>query len=679
APYVNSDQDVTVKLTVSDGDGHSDSDTTTVTVEDEIPYADADGPYTVDEGHTKALDGTGSYDPDGDGLTYEWTIEDDPTGDASLSDADTATPTFDAPASIESDKDVTVELTVWDKDTSHPENEARSDTTTVTVNNLGSGEGADMSVGSGFHLNSYYEPDDDWEYKSKELSITNNGDVKGTVTISDQGTTDSCDEDQINLNFDVEDTTLTISPGETKNVTISIDPNGPWVNNSCLSSDIADYEKHQVKVTGDGVQDGGVTKKISAYAKKNSSNEAPTADFSLDSSSVDEGGTTVADNSSTDPDGDSLTLDWSVSDGPGEIKNLTGDKDRVTYYAPDDVGSDTTATIKLTVSDGHGHSNSHTEDVTVNDTDTGSGSFSISESFDEMSFGVGNPNNIDKWYSENKKVKVTAPSGYNKTVDLSINTPDDVRVEMSKDSLDFSGSDTEKTFWVHVKELDQEITGELISDGSWADIDIVTKKEFERFAHIQFDWEESGTLELDGGDKKDTISINFRLGQYSSSGTLTAVIKTDSSTVDEDGVLEMRGEDSSDPEGQDLDYTWEVISGPGKISPGENHQKNCYYWAPNGDEISENKEATIKLTVTDPDGNSDSATKSITVLNDKAPTAEIVYDDYYVDEGENHIISATNSSDPETSESKLNYYWSVEDYKGEIKDIKRQQSFAGGR
>lgn len=41
------------------------------------PIADADGPYSVDEGETVPLDGTGSYDPDGDPLTYEWDLDND--------------------------------------------------------------------------------------------------------------------------------------------------------------------------------------------------------------------------------------------------------------------------------------------------------------------------------------------------------------------------------------------------------------------------------------------------------------------------------------------------------------------------------------------------------------------------------------------------------------------------
>jgi len=54
------------------------------------PVADANGPYTADEGQTMPLDGSGSYDPDGDALMYRWDLDNDGTYDTSYS----ADPTY---------------------------------------------------------------------------------------------------------------------------------------------------------------------------------------------------------------------------------------------------------------------------------------------------------------------------------------------------------------------------------------------------------------------------------------------------------------------------------------------------------------------------------------------------------------------------------------------------------
>lgn len=48
-----------------------------------VPEAEAGGPYTGDEGSPVSFDGTGSFDPDGDLLTYSWDFDGDAVEDAS--------------------------------------------------------------------------------------------------------------------------------------------------------------------------------------------------------------------------------------------------------------------------------------------------------------------------------------------------------------------------------------------------------------------------------------------------------------------------------------------------------------------------------------------------------------------------------------------------------------------
>ena len=62
----------TVTLQVTDDDGATDTDTATVTVANAGPTADAGGPYTVVQGTVLTVDGSGSSDPDGVLVSYEW-------------------------------------------------------------------------------------------------------------------------------------------------------------------------------------------------------------------------------------------------------------------------------------------------------------------------------------------------------------------------------------------------------------------------------------------------------------------------------------------------------------------------------------------------------------------------------------------------------------------------------
>ncbi len=62
----------------------SASDTTTV-IANNPPIADADGPYLGDETHSIQLNGSGSYDPDGDALSYAWDLDNDGAYDDSTS------------------------------------------------------------------------------------------------------------------------------------------------------------------------------------------------------------------------------------------------------------------------------------------------------------------------------------------------------------------------------------------------------------------------------------------------------------------------------------------------------------------------------------------------------------------------------------------------------------------
>jgi PKD repeat protein len=70
-----------VTLFVRDDDGASTTCTTTATVTDnDVPVCDAGGPYLAVVGAGVHFDGTGSFDPDGTIVDYQWTFGDGATG-----------------------------------------------------------------------------------------------------------------------------------------------------------------------------------------------------------------------------------------------------------------------------------------------------------------------------------------------------------------------------------------------------------------------------------------------------------------------------------------------------------------------------------------------------------------------------------------------------------------------
>ena len=104
------------------------------------PVADAGDDLVANEGDRVTLDGTGSDDPDGGTLSYSWQQL---TGQvATLSGANTARPSFDAPG-VNVDSILTFQLTVSDGGLS------RTDTVAVTVKNIVLPTGSGTSGTSG--------------------------------------------------------------------------------------------------------------------------------------------------------------------------------------------------------------------------------------------------------------------------------------------------------------------------------------------------------------------------------------------------------------------------------------------------------------------------------------------------------------------------------------------------
>jgi subtilisin family serine protease len=129
APSVTVDTVLTFQLTITDNSGASASDSVNVTVLrfNQPPAANAGPDQAVDERTLVTLDGSGSNDPDGTGLTYQWTQIVGPT--ATLNDATAVNPTFTAP-SVANDTTLRFTLRVTDQ-----EGKFATDTVDILVRN----------------------------------------------------------------------------------------------------------------------------------------------------------------------------------------------------------------------------------------------------------------------------------------------------------------------------------------------------------------------------------------------------------------------------------------------------------------------------------------------------------------------------------------------------------------
>lgn len=120
---------LTFQLIVNDGKLNSPPDTVNISVKNvnHPPVAEAGTGQTVKEGNGVQLDGSGSYDPDGELLTYQWAQT---SGPAVTLVGTGATPSFSAPLVGTAGAVLTFELVVSDGIS------AASDTVAVTVENV---------------------------------------------------------------------------------------------------------------------------------------------------------------------------------------------------------------------------------------------------------------------------------------------------------------------------------------------------------------------------------------------------------------------------------------------------------------------------------------------------------------------------------------------------------------
>jgi hypothetical protein len=295
---------VEFELTVSDGSNTSSVDTVSINVQadNDAPTANAGTAQSVNEGDSVTLSASGSSDPEGQGLTYTWTQVSGPT--VVLDDATACQPTFTAPEGL-ANTTVQFELTVNDGSSS-----SSADTVSVVINAV----------------------DDAPFANAGSNQIVNEGDI---VALTASGSSDP------------EAQGLSYTWVQTGGPSVTLDDATAEQPTFVAPEGLANTDLQFQLTVSDGVNTSSAD---SVTITVNANNDAPTANAGVPQNVREGELVTLAGDASSDAEGQGLSYTWTQTGGPTVLLS-DANAANPTFTSPQGLVN-TDIEFQLTVSDG---------------------------------------------------------------------------------------------------------------------------------------------------------------------------------------------------------------------------------------------------------------------------------------------------------------------------------------
>ena len=672
-PEVAANTDLVFQLTVTDSLGKSsDANSTISVIYNTPPVAQVGANQIVYEGENVQLDASSSSDSDGSIASYSWLQFDDSGYFITLTNPETAQPSFIAPE-VPTETYIIFQLTVTDDlgkssdanliitvlNNAPPVAAVVTATTQANEGETVQLDGSASSDTEDSSLSYFWQQVDSSGYSVTlvdadtakpsfttpivsantdlifQLTVTDSigksSDANATVSViynsppsADAGANQSFYEGESveldgSASSDVEDSSLTYSWQQVDDSAYSVTLANPETARPSFTTPevFTDTELiFQLTVTDSLGKSSDANVTITVF-----DNAPPTASAGADQSLYESESVQLVGSASSDSDGSIASYSWQQVDSSGYSVLLSPvNSADATFIAPE-VAADTELIFELTVTDNDGDQDSDTVVIAIKD------------------------NN---------------PPSANAGADLSVNEGAIVQLNGS------ASSDVEDSSLSYLwQQVDSSGYTLDLSDAESATPSFTAPDPVVADTELIFQLTVSDSLGK-SSDANVSITVIYNAPPIANAGN--------NQPVDEGALVTLDGSASSDSEdaASSLTYLWQQVDSSGySVTLNDANSATASFTAPNP--VPASTILIFQLTVTDSLGKSDDANATITVIYNSPPTAN-AGNDQSVNEGAIVALDGSSSSDNEDDDSSLSYLWQQVDSSGYTLDLSDAES-----